>query len=134
MKIRTGTDIVAVSRIEKILKNRKDSFLLKCFTDQEREYAESFSSPKRQAEIYSARFAAKEAAAKALGTGLCIDGITFLDFEVSRDPNGAPGICFHGRAEEIARGLRIISASLSLSHENEYAVAVCTLLTDEKDS
>lgn len=133
MKIRTGTDIVAVARIMKILEDKKESFLAKCFTEGEREYAQSFSSIQRQAEIYSARFAAKEAASKALGTGLCSDGITFRDFEVTRDAKGAPGLVFHGRALQIAEEYKIKSVSVSLSHEKDYAVAVCSILTDEED-
>lgn len=133
MKIRNGIDMVQISRIARYSDEDNKAFLDKCFTKDEQEYCMSLS-PKLRAESFAARFAAKEAAAKALGTGICTKGIGFLSFEVVRDEEGAPKLIFHGNALDEARRIGVISVSLSLSHEKEYAIAACTLLTNEEES
>ncbi|MCQ2527833.1 MAG: holo-ACP synthase [Saccharofermentans sp.] len=133
MKVRNGIDMVYIPRIAKYSDEGNSPFLDKCFTDEEKEYCLGLS-PKLRAESFAARFAAKEAAAKALGTGICTGGIGFLSFEVSRDSSGAPVILFRDKALEEARRLGVISASLSITHEKDYAVAACTLLTNEEES
>ena len=77
---------------------------------------------KQRAESYAARFAAKEAAMKALGTGWDC-GVRWVDVEVVREDKGRPALRFHGRAAEIAAGLGCRSASVSLSHTSDNAIA-----------
>lgn len=134
MKIRSGIDIVYIPRIAKYSDEVNAAFLNKCFTPEEQAYCMKFTNNALRAESFAARFAAKEAAAKALGTGICTDGIGFLSFEVVKDSHGAPGLNFKDRALEVARNLGVTSVSLSLSHEKDYAIAYCTLLTNEEDS
>ena len=133
MKVRTGIDMVYIPRIAKYSDSDNRAFLDKCFTLEERKYCDRLS-PKLKAESYAARFAAKEAAAKALGTGICTEGIGFLSFEIIKDEAGAPKLSFKDKALEKARELGVISVSLSITHEDNYAVAACTLLTNEEES
>ena len=90
----------------------------------------SVNSDRRRAEIYAGRFAAKEAASKALGTGILTEGIALTDFEIVTDESGAPEIVFHGKAKEKADALGVTAASVSITHEKDYAAAVCVLLTE----
>ncbi len=118
-----GTDIVRVERFTEFIARNNRGVLERLFTPAELEYA----LPRRQAaEHLAARFAAKEAFLKALGTGLR-DGLTWLDMEVRRDLSGAPSLDLTGTAAQMfgERGLR--SIFLSYSHEREYAVATVVL-------
>lgn len=115
-----GVDLVGVERIEKLLERHEDRFLERCFTESERSYAES--NPKRRGEHLAARFAAKEAVLKALGTGWA-EGIGWIDVEVVRSDAGSPSVKLTGRAAEIARRRGITSWHLSLSHASGFAVA-----------
>lgn len=133
MKIRSGIDMVYIPRIAKYSDEEGSAFISKCFTPNEIDYCSKLS-PKLRAESYAARFAAKEAAAKALGTGICTGGIGFLSFEVTKDTNGAPVIKFNDAALERAKKIGVLSASISLTHEKNYACAVCSLITNEEDS
>ena len=134
MKIRSGIDMVRIDRLENIIDRDKRSFIDRVLTPDEQRYVfENAGSDKRTAERFAARFAAKEAAAKAIGTGLMTDGIGFTDFEVTVDELGAPEMILHGRALERAKELGMISISISLTHEGDYAAAVCSILTDEED-
>ena len=122
MTLGIGTDIVKVSRIAKLLE-RHPEFAEKVFTDLEIEYCRSRPSP---AQSYAARFAAKEAVMKALGTGR--DGqVNWRDIEVLRAAEGVPQLKLHGLALQRMETLGADSALLSLSHEKEYAVAFVLL-------
>ncbi len=132
MKVRSGIDSVHIPRIEKLLAGHGDAFVKRTFTERENEYADSLSSEKRRAEVYAGRFAAKEAASKAIGTGILTEGIALTDFEIITDEAGAPEIIFHGKAKERAQELHVTSASVSITHEKDYAAAVCVLLCDEE--
>ena len=79
-------------------------------------------SKANRVERYAARFAAKEAAMKAIGTGWN-HGVTWRDVEVCRQPGGRPTIAFHGKAAEFASKLGAVHVALSLSHTKEYAIA-----------
>lgn len=114
-----GIDLVEVSRIAQLLDEHPDRFVARCFTEGERRYAEA---SKRRAEHFAARFAAKEAVLKALGTGLT-RGISWTDIEVTRDHAGAPGILLHGPAAEHAARLGIRRWLISLSHAGSFAMA-----------
>ncbi|XVJ58748.1 MAG: holo-ACP synthase [Tepidisphaera sp.] len=118
--IANGIDIVQVARIAEMIRDHGDAFWARVFTAGERSYCES--SPKRCAEHAAARFAAKEAAMKCLGTGWR-DGIAWTDFEVVRDPAGRPSLVVSGEAARVAAQLGVSRWHVSLSHTSENAVA-----------
>ena len=115
-----GIDIVETARLTRMIDDHGERFLTRCFTADERDYAAA--NPKRQHEHLAARFAAKEAVLKALGTGWS-GGIAWTDVEVVRRDKGAPAVQLHGEAANIARQHGITRWWLSLSHIESYAVA-----------
>jgi holo-[acyl-carrier protein] synthase len=115
-----GVDFVGVERIAELLSRHESRFLERCFTPAEQAYADA--NPKRRTEHLAARFAAKEAVLKALGTGWS-GGIGWTDVEVTRNDAGRPGVSLSGRAADIARERGITSWHLSLSHADGYALA-----------
>lgn len=115
-----GVDLVSVHRIAEMLRDHGERFEARCFTADESAYAGSM--PRRRAEHLAARFAAKEAVLKALGTGLS-GGIAWTDIEVVRDGAGRPGLRLTGAAAEHADRLGIKSWLISLSHAGESALA-----------
>ena len=119
MIIATGIDIVEISRIEDVFARRGDRFRLRVFTEAEIEYCEGRAS---RLESYAARFAAKEAAMKALGTGWA-EGIAWRDIEVFRAETGAPALRLHGRALERLDEIGARKAHLSLTHSRDIAIA-----------
>ncbi|MDA8428363.1 MAG: holo-[acyl-carrier-protein] synthase [Geobacteraceae bacterium] len=120
-----GTDIVAIERFQRFVDQNNTALLQRLFTDHERALC---SSRKHSASCFAARFAAKEAFLKALGTGLR-DGISWLEIEVTLDDLGKPGLLLTGQARKIfaARGLG--NAFLSLSHDGGNAIAMVVLET-----
>jgi holo-[acyl-carrier protein] synthase len=114
-----GVDIVETSRIEQLLGDHPERFLERVFTPGEQEDSKS---SKRQHEHLAARFAATEAALKALGTGWS-QGIGWTDIEVVRADNGKPSLHVTGRAAEIAKGIGIEHWHVSLSHISSCAIA-----------
>ena len=123
----SGVDIAETSRIEQSLERHGQRFASKVFTPAEIAYCEKF---KNRAERYAARFAAKEAAFKALGTGWR-EGIRWLDVEVTHQPSGKPELLLAGRAEEVARQLGVSRISISISHSDRYVVALVIFERDE---
>jgi holo-[acyl-carrier protein] synthase len=119
MIVGTGIDIAEVPRIGEAIARYGDRFLHKIFTEGEVRYCESKAN---RVERFAARFAAKEAAMKALGTGWN-HGVRFRDVEVSRQPGGRPTLIFHGKAAEFAAKLGATNVALSLSHTAEQAIA-----------
>ncbi len=119
MIVGTGIDIAEVSRVRHAIERFGDRFLQRIFTTGEIRYCDAKAN---RIERYAARFAAKEAAMKALGTGWN-HGVRWRDCEVVRMPGGRPTIKFHGRAAEIAGRLGVKNAALSLSHTAEQAIA-----------
>jgi len=115
-----GIDFIDTQRIERLLNKHPDRFIERVFTEAERRYCEL--SPARRVEHYAARFAAKEAALKALGTGLS-RGIQWTEVEVIRMPSGQPALSLAGKAGLIASDLGIEDWSLSISHVKTHAVA-----------
>jgi holo-[acyl-carrier protein] synthase len=113
-----GVDLVGVPRFRRALQ-RRPSLAGRLFSEEERAYAARFPDP---AERLAARFAAKEAAMKALGTGLF--SVRFLDLRVTRGPGGAPGLELSGRALELARRRGVERFLVSLTHTDEMAQAV----------
>ncbi|MFZ0759413.1 MAG: holo-[acyl-carrier-protein] synthase [Candidatus Sulfotelmatobacter sp.] len=119
MIVGTGIDIAEVPRIQQALARFGDRFLQRIYTAGEIRYCDSKAN---RAERYAARFAAKEAAMKALGTGWS-QGVRWRDCETIRAPGGRPTIAFHGKAGEFAARLGVKNAALSLSHTAEQAIA-----------
>ena len=111
----TGVDIIEIPRVQGVLDRYGDRFQQRVFTPGELAYCRG------RAPNLAARFAAKEATMKALGTGA--RGVSWKDIEVSRAESGAPSIVLHGRAKARAQRLGVQEISLSLSHSREYAVA-----------
>ncbi len=115
-----GVDLVEVPRVERMLARYGDRFLERVFSPAEVLYT------RRRVPELAARFAAKEAVAKALGVGmrmLAPDGVGWREVEVLGDHRGRPEVYLHGRAAERARELGLTEWAISLSHTCEYAVA-----------
>jgi len=119
MIVGTGIDIAEVPRIQQAIERYGQRFLERIFTAGEMRYCDSKAN---RMERYAARFAAKEAAMKALGTGWN-HGVRWRDCEVVRAPGGRPTLSFHGRAGEFAARLGVKNAALSISHTAEQAIA-----------
>src|SRR5215469_14570469 len=115
MIVGTGIDIAEVPRIAQAIRRFGDKFLRRVFTDGEIRYCDAKAN---RVERYAARFAAKEAGMKALGTGWN-HGVRFRDIEISRQPGHRPTIVFHGIAAEFAAKLRVVNVALSISHTAE---------------
>jgi holo-[acyl-carrier protein] synthase len=124
MIVGTGVDLCEVARVRKAVEAPHGTrFVERVFTDREIAYARRRSGPY---ERFAARFAAKEAGMKALGTGWR-DGVTWHDFEVVNEASGRPTLQLHGRAEEIAKGMGVRNISLSLTHTGIQAMAMVIL-------
>jgi holo-[acyl-carrier protein] synthase len=119
MIVGTGIDITEVPRIAQSIQRFGDRFLHRVFTEGEIRYCESKAN---RVERFAARFAAKEAGMKAIGTGWS-HGVRWRDIEVVRQPGGRPTIAFHGKAAEFAVKLGVAHVALSLSHTPEMAIA-----------
>jgi holo-[acyl-carrier protein] synthase len=119
MIVGTGIDIAEVPRIAASIEKFGERFLRRVYTEGEMRYCDSKAN---RLERYAARFAAKEAAMKALGTGWN-HGVRWRDVEVVRQPGGRPTIAFHGKAAEFAAKLGAKNVALSLSHTAEQAIA-----------
>lgn len=114
-----GTDIAEIERVEKALARTGEAFARRILTELE---FEKFQSLKQQGRFLAKRFAAKEAASKALGTGIAL-GVTFHDFCVANDEHGAPQLTLANKALEIAQSKQVRHMHLSISDERHYAVA-----------
>ena len=114
-----GIDVVEVDRIATAIERHGEPFLARLFTDSERVYC---AAQKRPALHYAARFAAKEAVSKALGTGIGGEA-GWLDLEIVRDSAGAPKLILHGAAAKFAKLKGIPEIQISLSHAKDYAAA-----------
>lgn len=119
MIIGTGIDIAEVPRIRAAIGRFGARFLARIYTEGEIRYCQSKAN---REERFAARFAAKEAAMKALGTGWS-HGVRWRDCEVARMPGGRPTLKFHGQAGEIAARLGVQNVSLSLTHTADQAMA-----------
>ena len=119
----TGVDIIEIPRIKQMLDRYGQRFLNRVFTPDEIAYCRG------RAPNLAGRFAAKEAAMKALGTG--VRGVSWKDIEVIRADSGAPSLRLHGRAEKRAEWLQVGEMSLSISHSREYAVAFVVAQREE---
>jgi holo-[acyl-carrier protein] synthase len=118
-----GIDIIEVRRVREVLL-RTPRFAERVFTPAERTYCDGRGAV--AAEHYAARFAAKEAALKALQTGWS-GGIAWQDVEISAKESGAPLLIFHGRVRELYEKSGATAAHLSMSHTSEHAIAEVVL-------
>jgi holo-[acyl-carrier protein] synthase len=114
-----GIDIAEVGRVKAAIERYGETFLRRVYTAREREYCERF---KNKYERYAGRFAAKEAAMKALGTGWS-RGVRWVDVEVVREKGGRPTIKLAGEAGHVADSLQVKNISLSITHTADQAFA-----------
>lgn len=123
MIVGLGTDIAEIERVEKALARSGENFAHRILTDSE---LEQFHGSKQQGRFLAKRFAAKEAASKALGTGIA-QGVTFQDFTISNNELGKPLLALNGKAAQLATQLGVCSIHLSISDERHYAMATVIL-------
>ena len=130
MKFVHGVDLIEVSRVKRMLEEHGESFLSRCFTETEQSVS-NVSSDETRNQRYAARFAAKEAVMKALGTGWG-NGVGWKDISVE-SVDGPPQVILSGAAQERARELGISHWALSLSHTESQAIA-SVIGAGEKDA
>ena len=123
MIIGIGTDIVNIQRIERAVERFGERFINKVFTDKEAIVCKGKKDPSQH---LAARFAAKEAVLKSLGTGIS-NGIGFKDVEVSRMKGKRPEIILHGKGKEMAESLGVKDIHISISHDGGLAVAFAVI-------
>lgn len=123
MILGTGVDLAEVARIRASIERYGDRFTRRVFTEGEIAYVERKAN---KYERYAARFAAKEAGMKAIGTGWS-SGVKWQDLEVANLPSGRPTLALHGAAGEIATRLGVKAVHLSLTHTSEQALAYVVL-------
>lgn len=123
MIVGSGIDLAEIARIQQAIERYGVRFLDRVYTASEQAYCHR---KRKSAESFAARFAAKEAGAKALGTGIS-HGVSWLEIEVVRQPGGRPSLLFHGRAGQIAARLGVVRAALSITHTNDLAMASVVL-------
>jgi holo-[acyl-carrier protein] synthase len=120
-----GTDLAEVDRIQAAIERHGRRFIDRIFTATEIAYVERKAN---RFERYAARFAAKEAGMKAIGTGWK-KGVRWQDFEVTNLPSGRPTLQFHGVAATVADSLGVRNVALSLTHTARQAMAIVILET-----
>jgi holo-[acyl-carrier protein] synthase len=123
MIVGSGIDLTEIGRIQKSMDRYGQRFLARVYTPAEQAYC---LRKRNSAESFAARFAAKEAGAKALGTGISY-GVNWLEIEVVREPSGRPTLKFHGRAAEFAARLGVVHAAVSITHTTDLAMASVVL-------
>jgi len=116
MILRTGVDLIEISRIEEVVARHGKHYLDRIYTPAELEQCG------KRAESLAGRFAAKEAVAKALGCG--IGDVTWKEIEVLGDEQNAPMLTLHGIAEQKAKELGLVNWSVSISHSQSHSVAM----------
>jgi holo-[acyl-carrier protein] synthase len=116
MKLATGVDLIEIDRIEIVLSRQGKAWLERIFTPAEQEYCG------KRAESLAGRWAAKEAVAKALGTG--IGDVSWTEIEILGDEQKAPRLTLYGNAERKAKELGLTTWSISISHSQSHSVAL----------
>jgi len=122
-----GIDLVRIGRMREVIARWEDRFLRRVFTNGEIAYCRARRDP---AQHFAARFAAKEAGLKALGTGLRL-GVSWRELEVRRERGQAPTLVLSGRSREIGRARGGQRMLLALTHEGDYALAQAMLVDDD---
>ncbi len=115
MNLRTGVDLIEISRVRDAIERHGERFLARMFTENERRECGG------RVWSLAARFAAKEAASKALGLG--IGDVRWLDIEIRSDENNAPYLVLHGEGQRLAQQKGLSNWAVSLSHTEEHAMA-----------
>ena len=124
MILGTGTDLIEIARVRASISRFGDRFLDRVFTPAEIAYCRR--KVRNADESFAARFSAKEAGAKALGTGIA-DGVAWTEIEVRRSPGQRPTLHFTGRATARADAMGVRRTHLSLSHSRDLAIATVLL-------
>lgn len=127
MIVGVGSDLTEIDRIEASIARFGERFLRRIFTREEIAYC---VRKKRPGESFAARFAAKEAGAKALGTGIS-HGVSWREIEVQRERSGRPRLVFFGRAAQIASSQGVTAVALSLTHTRNVALAFVVLESEK---
>ncbi len=125
MFLRTGIDLIEISRLENLNEQIKPRFLRRVFTPEELNEVGSSSTS------LAGRFAAKEAVAKALGTG--IGPVSWQDIEIRRGPGGEPLLELHGNAQRLAEEQALDCWSISISHTQTHAIAMAVALGKQSE-
>jgi holo-[acyl-carrier protein] synthase len=125
MIVGTGIDLAEVPRIKASIERFGERFIARIYTPAEIAYVERKAN---KYERYAARFAAKEAGMKAIGTGWS-RGVTWKDFEVANLPSGKPTLRFHGVAAQVADRLGVKNVALSITHTSDLGMAHVILET-----
>jgi len=121
----TGIDAVSIVKIEQIVRDHRERFLNRIYTEKEVEYCRAKANP---AIHYAGGFAAKEAAYKSIST--VIDVLRWKDIEVCRNQKGKPSIMLHGPTRELCSKAGIAEIIVSISHTDDIAVAQCIALAE----
>ena len=124
MIVGIGVDIIDIFRIESSLETHGERFRNRVFTRNEIAYCQQFTLP---GERYAARFAAKEAARKAIGAATPVRALSWHDVEIISSTEGAPQLRFHGRAADLIKELGVTRSHISLSHAENHAIAFVIL-------
>lgn len=128
LTLRTGVDLIEIDRLEKLNPAVRERFIQRVFTPAEIALA---GSPQAYS-FWAGRFAAKEAVAKALGTG--IGPVSWQEIEVLRGPQGEPALTLSGQAAIVAQELGLTQWALSISHSRHYAVATVNALGQQDEA
>ncbi|MEM7386239.1 MAG: holo-ACP synthase [Verrucomicrobiota bacterium] len=123
-----GVDVVETERVERAITRYEDRFEQRVFTEGESSYCRSFKG-KACWNAFAARFAAKEAISKALGTGVGPD-FNWIDLEIIKEESGKPLAVLHDGAADLAKKLGVSNVLISLSHSEHYAVAQAVAVSD----
>jgi len=126
----TGIDLIDIQRIKKSLETKDDSFCQSLFTETEIQYCKRTNNLNVQSQCFAARFAAKEAFFKAIGTGLR-NGLQWKDVEVINDDLGKPSLHLKNKAFEMIHSEAIDNIQLSVSHDKTHATAIVILERSE---
>ena len=128
MIVGLGSDLIQINRVQQTLDRHGERFTQRCFTEIERKKSDRRA---QRAASYAKRFAAKEAALKALGTGLSL-GVNWRELEVRRERGQPPSLVLSGRSREISRRRGGRQMLVTLTHDGDYAMAQAMLVGDEE--
>lgn len=131
MIIGIGEDIVAMDRIARLINRDQDRFLNRCYSQAEQDFARSIAGEARRVAWLAKRFAAKEACAKALGTGIS-GGMNFYDIETLNAPNGRPVMQVSGRTAEVLAEITPagMTARIHVTLSDEHPLAKATVIIE----
>jgi len=115
----TGVDLIEISRIKNSIQKYSGKFEERVFTSKEIDYCRSKADPFKH---FAARFAAKEAVLKSLGTGMA-EGISWKDMEILNQESGRPVLSLSGKGRDIFNSLNLRDIHISITHDKQYAVA-----------